>query len=336
MKALVPTGVLFGLFAAEIAGGLGGQTTVRYVDDLGTIAAALTTTALCVRAAGRQRGRLRTFWRLLAAAAGCWALGELLWAVYDLVLGGPVPVPSWADVPYLAAVPFAAAALVAHPAVRGRTTGKARAILDGSVIASAVFFLAWVLLLGPLWHSTDLTTLGGLVAFAYPAGDFVLLFLIVLVMRGTTDRDRLDLWFLLLGLVAMTVSDAVYGYLAEVARYSTGNLVDIGWVAGYLAIAAAAYAARPQHAAEPAPARPTLTRAALLAPFLPVLTALTLTATEIQLAHRIDRVAWTTAVVLVGAVLGRQALLAFDLYARQEGDAKLSRRLLGSLGGARS
>lgn len=63
---------------------------------------------------------LRTFWRLFAAATGSWALGELLWAVYDLGRGGgAVPVPSWADAAYLAAVPLAAAALLAHPAALG-------------------------------------------------------------------------------------------------------------------------------------------------------------------------------------------------------------------------
>ena len=336
MKALVPAGILVGLFAVEIAGGFGGQSAVRYVDDLATLAAAITTAALCARAAARQRGRLRTFWGLLAAATGCWAVGELVWAVYDLGLGSPVPVPSWADAAYLSAVPFAAAALLAHPSLQGRSSGKVRAILDGGVIAAASFFIAWQLLLGPLWRSTDLTSLGGLVTFAYPSGDVVLLFLIVLCIRGTTDRDRIDLWLLLLGLIAMTSSDAAYAYLAEVAGYSTGNLVDIGWVAGYLVIATAAWSARPQHAAEPAPVRPTLTRAALLAPFAPLLTALTLAAVEIHVTHHLDRVAWTTAVVLVISVLLRQLLLAHDLYTRNDGDDDLTRRVLGSLGDARS
>jgi len=337
MKALAPAGVLLALFAAEIAGGFGGQDAVRYVDDLGTLAAALVTAALCARAAARQRGRLRTFWGLLAAATGSWALGELLWAVYDLGLGGPVPVPSWADPAYLAAVPLAAAALLAHPSVQARSTGKVRAILDGGVIAAAFFFIAWLLLLGPLWRSTDLTTLGGLVTLAYPSGDVVLLFLIVLCIRGTTNRDRIDLWLLLLGLLAMTASDAVYAYLVEVAGYSTGNLVDIGWIAGYLVIGTAAWSARPQHVTEPAPAQPALTRAALLAPFVPMLTALALAAVEVQVHHRLDRVAWTTAVVLCVTVLLRQLLLAADLYAGgREDRGHLTRRILDSLGGARS
>jgi hypothetical protein len=332
MKALVPVGILVGLFAAEIAGGFGGQTAVRYADDLGTIAAGVAAGVLCLRATARQRGRLRTFWGLLAAASASWALGELLWAVYDLG-GGSVPDPSWADAAYLAAVPLMAAALLAHPAMQGRAVGKVRAILDGSVIAASVFFIAWLLLLGPLWRSADMSTLGGLVMFAYPLGDTVLLFLIVLVIRGTTERDRVDLWLILVGLVALTASDAVYAYLSEVAGYSTGNLVDVGWVASYLVIAAAAYATNPEQAAEPAPARPTLTRAALLTPFAPVLTALTLAAVDIQLRHHLDRVAWITAVVLVSALLLRQLLLAADLYLGRADGAGLARRVLGSLEG---
>lgn len=333
MKAFALVGVLVGLFAAEIAGAFGGETAVRYADDGVTLAAALAAGVLCLRASGRQRGRLRTFWGLLAAASGSWALGELLWAVYDLG-GGSVPDPSWADAAYLAAVPLTAAALLAHPAVQGRTAGKVRAILDGSVVAASVFFIAWLFLLGPLWRSADMSTLGGLVMLAYPAGDAVLLFLIVLVIRGTTDRDRVDLWLILLGLVAMTASDAVYAYLSEVAGYSTGNIVDIGWVASYLVIAAAAYSASAQQAAEPTLARPTLTRAALLTPFAPVLTALTLAAIRIHLTHHLDRVAWITAVVLVSAFLLRQLLLAADLYMGRDDGTELARRVLGSLGGA--
>ena len=334
VKVLAPVGILVGLFTAEVAGGFGGQTAVLYADDLGTLAAALAAAVLCLRATGRQRGRLRMFWGLLATASGSWALGELLWAVYDLG-GGSVPSPSWADAAYLAAVPLTAAALLAHPAVQGRAAGKVRAILDGSVIAASVFFIAWLLLLGPLWRSTDMSTLGGLVMFAYPSGDAVLLFLIVLVIRGTTDRDRVDLWLILLGLIAMTASDAVYAYLSEVAGYSTGNLVDVGWVAAYLVVAAAAYSANPEHAAESARPRPTLTRAALLTPFAPVLIALTLAAIDIRLTHHLDRVAWITAVFLVCAVLLRQLLLAADLYVGRDDGTGVARRVLGSVGGAR-
>src|ERR1019366_498819 len=97
--------------------------------------------------------------------------------------------------------------------------------------------LSWTFALGPLWRHTDLTTAGGIVALTYPFGDMVIIFLIVLSVRSMTATGRRPLLWVLVGLFAMAVSDSTYTYLVEVGRYSTGNLVDIGWLVGYLAIA---------------------------------------------------------------------------------------------------
>ena len=53
--------------------------------------------------------------------------------------------------------------------------------------------------------------------------------------------------------------------------------------------------------------------ASLIAPFLPVVGALSVAAIEIQLGHRLDEVAWITALALIALVLARQALLVLDL-----------------------
>ncbi len=303
---------------------------VRYVDDLATAAVALAATAACLRAARRHTRELALFWSLLAAATGAWSLGELLWARYDLFSTGAAPVLTWADVGYLGALPLAAAALLVHPALRRPATGKARAVLDGLALGSALFFLSWTLLLGPLWHKTDLTKLGGLVTLAYPVGDVVVLLLIVLVIRGTSNRDRLDLWLLLAGLVAIACSDAVYGYLNEIKQYSTGNLVDVGWVAGYLAIALGARSARPLEDTEPEPRVAISSPAASLVPFLPLLAALSFAAVRLQLGHHLDRIGFATAFGLVVLVLLRQLLLALDLLSPR---AEPDERLLAAAGG---
>ncbi len=323
------------VFAAWVGAGVGGATIVRYVDDVATVAAALLAAGVCVAAARRQTGRVRLFWLLLAAGSAAWSLGELLWALYDLVLVGSVPVPSWADAAYLAAVPLAAAALLVHPAMRGRSTGRSRAVLDGLAIASALFFLLWTLVLGPLWRTTDLSTLGGLVALAYPSGDVVVVLLVVLVLRGASTRARLDLWYLLFGLLAITCSDAVYGYLTEVKNYATGNVIDTGWVVGYLAIALAARSSRAEHATEATTIEQTLSPAAIVAPFVPLLAALGLAAVRTELGHRLDGVGLVTAFALVAVVLLRQGLLALDLFSREGRErVPIGDRLLTAVGTA--
>jgi hypothetical protein len=331
-RASAPALLALVVFAAWVGTGAGGSTVVRYVDDLATAAAALLATVACALAARRQAGRLALFWWLFAAAMGAWTLGEVLWARYDFGLAGGTPAVSWADVGYLGGIPLAAAALLVHPALRGRTAGKTRSVLDGLVVASALFFLSWTLLLGPLWHRTDLSTLAGLVTLAYPVGDAVLVLLIVLVIRGTSNRDRPDLWLLLVGLLATACSDVLYGYLVEVKQYSTGNLVDIGWFAGYLAIALGARAARPLEATQAAPRAATLSPAALVVPFVPMLGALGFAAVRMHLGHRLDRIGLVTAIALIVLVLLRQMLFAFDLASSRETGEALPDRMLVAVG----
>ena len=260
--------------------GVGGETSVLYVADLGTVLAAVVATALCLRAGFRHAGTLRRFWLLLAAACGAWTVAEAIWAVYQLVLGTEVPVPSLADVGYLGAIPLAVAALLSHPAMRGGGGRRTPALIDGLAIATALLFLSWTFVLGPLWESTDLTTAGGLVALAYPFGDVVIVFFILLVIRRMTRDGRLALWWLLAGLLALALADSTYAYLVEVNAYQAGTLLDSGWVAGYLAIAVGALCSDSRggvaRRAKPAPAL-----APVLAAFLPMLAALTVVGIQI-------------------------------------------------------
>jgi hypothetical protein len=327
---------LTAVFGVWVAAGFGGEKVVVYVDDLATAGAALVAAVLCVRAARRHAGRLRLFWWLLGGACGAWTLGEAIWAVYDLVLSGGVPVPSWADAAYLAALPPTAAALLVHPAIRGRSIGKTRSLVDGLLIAAALFFLGWTFVLEPVRRTADLTSLGGVVTLAYPVGDVVIIFLVVLVIRGTTNGDRLDLWCLLAGLVAITFSDAVYSYLTNVKHYSSGNVIDTGWFAGYLGIALGALCARSDRVVErQAESSPSLTTAAVVTPFLPMLGALGLAAIRIELGHHLDGVTLTVAFVLVGLVFVRQALLLIDLLApERELEGSVADRLVAAIGEA--
>jgi hypothetical protein len=313
--AVALAALMTGVIAAWLALDIGGQTATLYVDDLGTVLAVLTATILCVRAGLRQVGPMRRFWWLLAAASGAWALGEVIWAVYDLILRQEVPVPSWADIGYLTAIPLAVAALLCHPALHGRGVRVARGVFDGLVIATALLFLSWTLVLGPLWHETDLTTAGGVVALAYPFGDAVILFFIVLVVRALPKGENLALWCLLAGLLALALSDSTYAYLTEVKNYGAGDILDIGWIVGYLGIALGAFCADRSTVARRADASaPSLT--AFVAPFLPILVALTFIGVEIELGHRPDQVALIVAFALVVLVLARQALLLADMVSQ--------------------
>jgi diguanylate cyclase len=292
---------------------VGGAGSVRDFDDTATALAALVATGFCVRAALRHRGQMRLFWSLLAGATLCWTLAEVTWAVYELVLRMSVPVPSWADLGYLGAVPFAVAALLCHPAMNRAARRRARSLFDSLIVATALVFLSWTLVVGPLWHSTDLSTLGGLVAIAYPFGDVVIVFFILSAVRERTGVNRLALWCLLAGLLMMALSDSTYTYLTTTNSYATGNLIDVGWIAAYLTIALAAFSSEPSTVRQwRIRATDAPTRASFLAPFVPAVVALGVAGFELELGHHLDHAATLMALGLVVLVLGRQTLLALE------------------------
>jgi hypothetical protein len=285
-----------------------------YVDDIATVVAALVATVFCVQAARFGPDSKRKLWSLLAVALGLWALAETVWAVYELVLRQDVPVPSWADVGYLGAIPFAVGALASHPATGRSATRNARHVLDGLLIACALLFLSWSLILGPLGHTTDVGTAAGLVTFAYPFGDVILLFFIVLTIRGMRGGHRLSLWCLLGGLIAMAGSDSAYAFVSA-HGYASGQVMDVGWIVGYLGIALAAIAARlPAPAMQMAESRsPTL--AVLAAPFLVVLAALAVAAGKMASGNELDAAALLMLGALIVLTLGRQVLLVREFIA---------------------
>jgi hypothetical protein len=313
---------------------VGGNNGVRYFDDIVTALAALSACVACLLAGKRQSSSERRFWTLLGLALGAWTFAEVIWGVYDLVLNVAVPVPSWADVGYLGAIPLAAAALLCHPGMHTAGSHKTRATLDGLAIGTAVLLLSWTFVLGSLWRHTDLTTAGGIVALAYPFGDIVIIFLIVLSVRAMTATGRRPLLWVLVGLFAMAISDSTYAYLVEVGRYSTGNLVDIGWVVGYLAIAVGASADAGQMVRAPSELPTEASLASLVTPYAPVLFALIVITFELELHHHVDRFSWLTGFGLALLALARQALLLFDrrreLFSASDGPHEPGPKTTGS------
>ena len=299
------------LFAVIL--GVGSDSVDRVAADLLTPAAAAAAALGCWAAAARQHERLRAFWVALGLACVSWTLAEATWAWYELVLDREVPMPSWADVGYLGAVPAVVAALLRHPTSRRSRAAGSRLVLDGLAVAVSLTLLTWSFALGPIWADNDLATVGGVVAVAYPFTDVVLVFLVVRSIVRADGRDRVPLWFVLVGLLAMSLADSAYTYLAAEGQFESGGLLDVGWVAGYVAIALGAYAASHEDgdvAQQPEPEGASLTAA--VAPYVPVLIALLVLPAQLSEGEGLAGPVWVLALVLVLLVLVRQSLVAVD------------------------
>jgi diguanylate cyclase len=291
----------------------GGASLVAYISDVTTAAAATAACVACAFAGRRCASSMRAFWWVLAAALGAWACAEWVWTWYEVVLRVQVPTLSWADVGYLAAPVLAVAAFACHPATRSRDRWRVIPILDGIAVASALLFVSWTLVLGPLWSHAGGLSVGSLVAVAYPFSDVVILVLVVLALRSLRPGDRAAMMLLLGGLVCMAVSDSVYTYLTQIGRYSSGDLIDAGWFASYLTIAAAAYVSQPSVDTAGSKALPSPLMS-VLAPNVPILVALVVIPVEVSRGARLDRVEWGIALCLTIVVLARQIL---DLFQRR-------------------
>jgi diguanylate cyclase len=296
-------GVLTAAFSLVVATGCMGTRATLGVDVIGEWAAAWAATAVCLAAASRATGAW-TSWMLLAVSSFLWGLGEAVWSYYALVRDVTVPFPSLADLGYLLAVPFAVAALLLYPEGGRRTVTRVRALLDGSIVALSVLFASWATVLGPLFRAHHAGRWTAVVSLAYPVGDIVLLSLVVILLSRAGRRFDASLGLILGGVALFAVADSTFVYLAGIGTYSAANPTDIGWFAGYLLVALAAWFAylSPAHPVE----RARESTVSLVAPYVPVLVVLGVTSVQLLRGRHVGTVSWSLAFVLAVLVVARE------------------------------
>ncbi len=217
-----------------------GPRLVTAIDDIGEAVAAAIASGACAWAANRAQGRNRVGWALMGVSAGLWAAGEVVWSIYEVVLGQQVPSPSLADAGFLAAVPFAVAGIRAFWGDAAGTASRWRVWFDGLIVAIALVSTSWGFGLRLVWDSNaDLATKA--LALAYPVGDIVIGTVLILAIRRATGRQKGRMALLLTGVAFYSIADSAFAYLTVQGTYSSvGSVLNTGWFAGFLLIALAA------------------------------------------------------------------------------------------------
>ncbi|MBX9921668.1 MAG: GGDEF-domain containing protein, partial [Mycolicibacterium frederiksbergense] len=95
--------------------------------------------ALAARAAD---GPARLAWIFLAAALATWAIGDVIWLVYDIVLREP-PSPSPADLFYLLFNVLVAVGL-SQLLATGTLVSRVHLALDALTVSLCLFLLVWI------------------------------------------------------------------------------------------------------------------------------------------------------------------------------------------------
>jgi len=285
-----------GFFALHTGFGVGGPAADRFVVTwlyygLEVLAVAALVTRVIVVPAERAA------WAFLAAALAAYTVGDLLW---EFGYHGVAPVPSVADMFYLAFYPATYVALLLL--VRSRVSRFNRSVwLDGISVALAVGAVGAAFLLEAALDHTEGKPLAVATNLAYPLGDLVLLALVVGVF-WLVGRDAGIEWVVIGGaFLATAVADAVYLWMSAIGTYREGTLLDILWPLMGILLATAAWV-RPGRAR-----RITLEGRPLVAtPIVCTLLALAVFLTDH--VARINVLALTLAAMTVGIVLIRNIL----------------------------
>ena len=215
------------------------QATID-VDDLGEAVAAFIAAASCTFAAARNTGRTRLAWTFFAASTLSWAVGEVIWSVYEVGLGVAVPFPSAADAGFLLAVPLAIAGVFAFTSAPTRLATKGQTVLSGAIVAMSLLFVAWEFGLGKIYATSPATPAAQAIGLAYPIGDIITATVLVVALQRARKGEVGRLVLLLGGLGFTALSDSAFAYLTANGTYGAiGSVLDSGWVIGFLLIALA-------------------------------------------------------------------------------------------------
>ena len=225
--------------------GVGGQTAVRATTDGAFVVFSALAAFACFRAARLRMPGRRLPWWLLGGAASCYAVGNTIWFYYQVLAPDQQTYPGPADVFFVAVVPFAVAAMLTLPSRDLSAAARARAIADGLIIGTALLFISWIVLVGPLFDQLGETSWLYLAVYLYyPLTDIVIISIAGGLAIRATGRERVPILLVAVGFVSIACADTGIGYLALQGKEAAGSGFDLGWTVGYMLLGLAALAPR--------------------------------------------------------------------------------------------
>lgn len=171
--------------------------------------------------------RLGVAWGWLTLSMIFWAIGDSVWAYYDLVLG-EVPYPFSGDIFYLLTYPLFLIGILWIPRQDGKSTHTIWIWLDFFIVVFSAFGIYWNFLIGPALMDRSQPWFVVLVNSAYPVGDFLLIIaLMLLVFLPHSPIWLKPLFFLLVGQIMTAIADSIYAYKTINETYNSGDWYNL-------------------------------------------------------------------------------------------------------------
>jgi hypothetical protein len=210
--------------------------------NLGMIPIGFAATVLAASAARAETDdRARWAWRLLAAAFACFLIGDVLYFIFQNILGRS-PFPSPADAGYLVYYPLMLAGLLWLPVRRAdrRRLALYSAACAILLMGGAAAILKWLLL--PALETFQGDHFAYALSVGYPVGDLLLLAGVAWVLFHSVDARRSAVLLLAAGVCVGLLADLVYGYQNLNGTSQPGGLSDAYFMVSWTLYAWAGYA----------------------------------------------------------------------------------------------
>jgi diguanylate cyclase (GGDEF)-like protein len=224
------------LVVTSSAWGWQGAYATRPVDDIGMVLCLLFGAACAGYAARFAVGRRKIGWLSLVAALLGWAVGQIIWAVYEVR-----PDLEHATHPAAAEIvlllwPIGAMASMVLLSDASRHSPR-RLALDGVIVTTSLFVASWVFVLDKqLREHSDARP----ATLVHVFNDIVLLTTAILMLSRRLPSDLPSRSLLAGGIVTISVADIAMVFRTGVGSYHADELADLGRIAGLGMIALAA------------------------------------------------------------------------------------------------
>ena len=257
-------GVAAALVVASSVCGWRGAYATRPIDEIVSVLCLVFTAGCAGYAARFAADRRRLGWLALVIALLGWAVGEVIWAVYE---ARPelehATHPAAAEIVLLFYPVGAMASLIL---LTDRIHRFWQLFLDGAIVASSLFVTSWVFALDKLIRE------GGnslLTTFTHIFADVIVITTALVMLSRARPGRRASLNLLAGGIATIGVADIAIVFQTGIGSYHTGDLVDVTRVAGLGMVALGALTS--VNESPTAPARDGITsRVRLWLPYLPL------------------------------------------------------------------
>lgn len=296
----------------------------RLINDVGLTVFSSFACLVAMLAYRANSGGRRRAWLALAIGMAGWVVGNLILLYHHAVLGSPPPFPSVADAAFLL-LPCTVV-IASIWTVRVDRMSALRPVLDGVIVASALFLVCWVLVLEDLFASADSSWMATAVSVAFPISDVVMITLAVLTVSSTVPGQRQAVVLVCTGLMIVAVADSIWIYVLAQSN-STSPVAIVGWATGLVLFSAGGLIDARKPPQPTARNRQPLSDPLLWLPYSPLVAAVVVGLIDLW-PMTSDKPVLIAASVLVMAALVRQLIvliqnrrLLFDLADQTRRDA---------------